>query len=208
LHSKTFYIWQIVLFKVWLAVNVFNLTELIKRLWQILRRLFGKYVSSAHISRASSRLSLCACAVTTSINWEDTDAISWKLCYVYVCSCAIILGMIFHLNCGFSLYGMFVINLLYLYIISDFLFLCEIILQYLHICLMLHWSVRVAIHPKMQRQHVSKLNWIELNDTIDIFRNKLSYLTSFSLKIIILLTLFLDMISYFSFYLLGALKIF
>ena len=27
---------------------------------------------------------LCACAVTSSINWETTDAISWNLYYVYV----------------------------------------------------------------------------------------------------------------------------
>ena len=52
-------------------------------------RLFRKRVPSAHISRASSRLSLCACAVTSSINWEATDAISWNSCYVYVCSCAL-----------------------------------------------------------------------------------------------------------------------
>ena len=42
-----------------------------------------------HISRASSRLSLCACAVTSAISWESTDAISWSLCYVYVCFCAL-----------------------------------------------------------------------------------------------------------------------
>ena len=27
--------------------------------------------------------------VTSSINWEATDVISWNLCYVYVCSCAL-----------------------------------------------------------------------------------------------------------------------
>ena len=42
-----------------------------------------------HISRASSRLSLCICSVTSSISWEATDAISWNSCYVYVCSCAL-----------------------------------------------------------------------------------------------------------------------
>ena len=42
-----------------------------------------------HISRASSRLSLCACAVTSSINWEATDATSWNSCCVYVCSYAL-----------------------------------------------------------------------------------------------------------------------
>ena len=42
-----------------------------------------------HISRTSSRLSLCACAVTSSISWEATDAILWNLCYVYVCSCVL-----------------------------------------------------------------------------------------------------------------------
>jgi len=46
-------------------------------------------VPSAHISRASSRLLLCTCAVTSSINWETTDAISWNSCYVYVFSCAL-----------------------------------------------------------------------------------------------------------------------
>jgi hypothetical protein len=51
----------------------------------ILRRLFGKQVPSGHISRESSRLSLYACAVTSPINWEATDAISWNSCYVYVC---------------------------------------------------------------------------------------------------------------------------
>ena len=56
---------------------------------QIIRRLFGKWVTPAHISRASSRLSLCSCAVTSSINWEATDVISWNSCYVYVCSCAL-----------------------------------------------------------------------------------------------------------------------
>jgi len=55
----------------------------------IIPMLFGKWVPSAHISRTSSRLSLCACAVTSSINWEATDAISWNLCYVYICSCAL-----------------------------------------------------------------------------------------------------------------------
>jgi len=54
----------------------------------ILHGLFGKYVPPAHISRPSLRLSLCACAVTSAISWEATDAISWNLCYVYVCSCA------------------------------------------------------------------------------------------------------------------------
>ena len=34
-------------------------------------------------------MSLCACTVTSCINWEATDAISWNLCYVYVCSCAL-----------------------------------------------------------------------------------------------------------------------
>ena len=29
---------------------------------------------------------LCACAVTSSINWEGKDAISCNSCYVYVCS--------------------------------------------------------------------------------------------------------------------------
>ena len=52
------------------------------------RRHFVKFVF-AHISRASSRLSLCACAVTSSINLEATDAISWNSCYVYVYSCAL-----------------------------------------------------------------------------------------------------------------------
>jgi len=32
-----------------------------------IHRLFGKKVPSAHISRASSRLSLCTCAVTSSV---------------------------------------------------------------------------------------------------------------------------------------------
>ena len=54
-----------------------------------IRRLLGKWVPSAHISHASSRLSLCACAVTSSINWEATDAISWNSCYVCVCSYAL-----------------------------------------------------------------------------------------------------------------------
>ena len=57
--------------------------------WIILRRLFGKQVPSAHIFRASSRMSLCACAVTSCINWEATDAIWWNSYYVYVCSCAL-----------------------------------------------------------------------------------------------------------------------
>jgi len=35
------------------------------------------------------RLSLCTCAVTSSINWEATDAISWNSCYVYVCFCVL-----------------------------------------------------------------------------------------------------------------------
>ena len=61
----------------------------ISRLVRNIHRLFGKQVPSAHVSRASSRLSLCACAVTSSINWEATDAISWNSCYVYVCSCAL-----------------------------------------------------------------------------------------------------------------------
>ena len=52
-------------------------------------RLFGKYVPSAYIARASSRLSLCACAVTSSFNWGTTEAISWNSCYVYVCSCGL-----------------------------------------------------------------------------------------------------------------------
>ena len=56
--------------------------------FQLVHRLFGKYVPSAHISRTSPRLSLCMCAVTFSINWEATDNISCHLCYVYVCSCA------------------------------------------------------------------------------------------------------------------------
>ena len=55
----------------------------------IVRRLFGKEVPSAHISRTCSKLSLCACAVTSSINWEATDPISWNSCYIYVCSCAL-----------------------------------------------------------------------------------------------------------------------
>ena len=42
-------------------------------------------ISLAH----PSRLSLCACAVTSSINWEATDAISLNSCYVYVCSCSL-----------------------------------------------------------------------------------------------------------------------
>jgi len=44
---------------------------------------------SPDISRTSLRLSLCACAVTSSIIWEATDAISWNSCYVYACSCAL-----------------------------------------------------------------------------------------------------------------------
>ena len=52
-------------------------------------RLFKKKAPPAHISRATSRLSLCACAVTSSINWEATDTISWNSCYVYVCSCVL-----------------------------------------------------------------------------------------------------------------------
>jgi hypothetical protein len=46
-------------------------------------------VPFAHIPRASSRLSLCACAVTRSIQWQATDAISWNSCYVYIFSCAL-----------------------------------------------------------------------------------------------------------------------
>jgi len=42
----------------------------------LVSRLFEKKVPSAQISRASSRPSLCACAVTSTINLEDTDAIS------------------------------------------------------------------------------------------------------------------------------------
>jgi len=38
---------------------------------------------------AFSRLSLCACAVTSSIIWEATDDISWNSCNVYVCPCAL-----------------------------------------------------------------------------------------------------------------------
>ena len=41
------------------------------------------------MSRASSRLSLCACAVTSSINREATDAISCNSYYVYVCFSAL-----------------------------------------------------------------------------------------------------------------------
>jgi hypothetical protein len=55
----------------------------------LIRMLFGKWVTSAHISRASSRLSHCTCAVTSSINEEATDAILWNSFYVYVCSCAL-----------------------------------------------------------------------------------------------------------------------
>jgi len=42
-----------------------------------------------HISLAHPGDSLCARAVTSSINWEATDAISWNSCYVYVCSYAL-----------------------------------------------------------------------------------------------------------------------
>jgi len=41
------------------------------------------------ISIAHPRDSLCACAVTSSINWETIDAISWDSCYVYVYSFAL-----------------------------------------------------------------------------------------------------------------------
>ena len=43
---------------------------------------------------AHPRDSLCACALTSSINWEATDAISWNSCYVALKSTDIVDTMI------------------------------------------------------------------------------------------------------------------
>jgi len=88
LHRKFFWV---LIFSFYLNPKIYRYGHTIfsKLRYDILshiRRLLGRKVPSAHISCASSRLSICARAVTSCINWGATDPISWNLRYVYVCS--------------------------------------------------------------------------------------------------------------------------